>query len=139
MPPPSRVYDVFTVVCTAAQVLRRAALIHIKRKTPPSAYVSVSTPSTPPGGSVDSLANPLGDLTTGGRQSAQSSISQSPDDIIKPNTWTYVQPKNHVSRSSSHNTLDLDAPSGSDSHSSKKVSPSDDFNYYEETEVCDVD
>jgi hypothetical protein len=151
--PPSRIYDALTVVYTAAQVLQRAAVISIERKLPPAAYAPLSR--TQPG-SAQSSNSSLSDSTT--EQHLQDRIAPEGRLLkvsehwetgknIKPDTRTDVLPSSNspanvlsqaVPPPDSLSTPEISSRSELDtSYNTRAIK--DDFDYYEDAEVCTTD
>lgn len=86
--PPSRAYDALTVLCTAVDVLRRAALINVERSLPPAVYEtrlkrSTSTKVT----RAAVIEKPKIDTAA-----SDESPVKAADFTIIPNTWSYARP-----------------------------------------------
>lgn len=103
--PPSRAYDALTVLCTAVDVLRRAALINVERNLPPAVYETrlkrQATRST--------AAEKSG--TRG--VTSNESLTRSTDFIVLPNTWSYAQPLDSQTTREIDSSPSTDVPSTS--------------------------
>ncbi|KAG9111453.1 hypothetical protein FRC07_008047 [Ceratobasidium sp. 392] len=99
--PVNRVYDALTVLYTAVDIARRAALISIERPSPPAAYARAlnarpreTRPKEPPSPQQNAAAA-VDNSSKSGRNVAcsdQKKIDKNGVEFsIPPNTWSYVQ------------------------------------------------
>ncbi|KAF8607399.1 ABC1-domain-containing protein [Ceratobasidium sp. AG-I] len=82
--PPSRAYDALTVLCTAVDVLRRAALINVERSLPSAVYETRPKRQTTRPAAIEKSGT--------GSVTSNESLAKAADFVIPPNTWSYAQP-----------------------------------------------
>ena len=101
--PPGRAYDALAVLCTAVDVLRRAALINVERSLPFAVYETRLKKQATRPTAIEKSGT--GSVTLTG------SLAKAADFTVLPNTWSYARPLDDSPTRDAHSGSTTNTPS----------------------------